>query len=336
MTRRAFLGTTVAAAGVVAGARRATADCPRVGDTFGLLGRGRKIPVIFDTDIGGDIDDTWALCMLLRCPEVDVRLVVSDSGNATYRARILAKMLEVYERADIPVAVGIPPGDEPDNQSDWIEGYALSDYPGIVHEDGVAAIIDTINASADPVTLVCIGAVPNIAAALKRDPGIVNNARFVGMHGSVRRGYGDGSAPAPEANVRTDPAALRAVFAAPWECTVTPLDTCDRVHLTGEKYQQVYRCEKPGPRALIENYRVWKPGWLNGPPPVETRSTTLFDTVAVYLAFSEDLLQMESLPLAVTDDGFTVVDETQRPIRCATDWKDLAAFEDLLVERLIS
>ena len=26
------------------------------------------VPVIFDTDIGSDIDDTWALGLLLRCP----------------------------------------------------------------------------------------------------------------------------------------------------------------------------------------------------------------------------------------------------------------------------
>ncbi|GAG52923.1 unnamed protein product, partial [marine sediment metagenome] len=27
-----------------------------------------SIPVIFDTDIGNDIDDTWALILLLKCP----------------------------------------------------------------------------------------------------------------------------------------------------------------------------------------------------------------------------------------------------------------------------
>ncbi|MBM3497119.1 MAG: nucleoside hydrolase [Armatimonadetes bacterium] len=317
MSRRGFIGTT-AALGGLAGASAAQPRCPTAADTFGLLRQGRRIPVILDTDIGGDIDDTWALCMLLRCPELDVRLVVSDAGNATYRARILAKLLEVYERTDIPVGVGIPPGDERGNQSDWIEGY------------------EAIHASPDPVTLICIGAVPNIAAALARDPSLVNNARFVGMHGSVRRGYGDGSAPAPEANVVNGPAELRAVFAAPWDCTVTPLDTCDRVRLLGEKYQAVRGCEEPGPRALMENYRLWKPGWIQGGPPVETASTTLFDTVAVYLAFTEDLLVMEDLALRVTDDGYTVVDETQKTVHCAMDWRDLGAFEDLLVERLTS
>jgi len=34
----------------------------------------KKIPVILDTDIGEDIDDTWALGLLLKCPEFDVKL----------------------------------------------------------------------------------------------------------------------------------------------------------------------------------------------------------------------------------------------------------------------
>lgn len=41
-------------------------------------------------------------------------------------------------------------------------------------------------------------------------------------------------------------------------------------------------------------------------------------------------------PVRVTDDGMTAVDGSCRPIHCAMSWKDLAAFEDLLVERLVS
>ena len=37
-----------------------------------------KIPVILDTDIGSDIDDTWALAMMLKSPELDVKLIVTD------------------------------------------------------------------------------------------------------------------------------------------------------------------------------------------------------------------------------------------------------------------
>jgi len=303
-------------------------------DTFGLLRQGKKIPVIFDADIGSDIDDTWALVYLMKCPELDVKLLVTDAGNTIYRARIMAKMMDVFDRRDMPIGVGIRKGNGPGNQSEWIEDYALDDYRGPVHMDGVKAMIDTIHGSPDPVTVIATGGVPTVAEALRRDPTIVRNARFVGMHGSIYRGYGPNSAPVAEANVRTDPQALARVFAAPWQCSITPLDTCDRVVLTGKKYQQVYSCPKPEVRALMENYRIWSPSWISGDLDRTKRSSTLFDLVAVYMAYSEKLLKMKELPLKVTDNGRTVLDPSQRPVRCAIDWVDLAAFEDEIVQRI--
>jgi hypothetical protein len=44
---------------------------------------------------------------------------------------------------------------------------------------------------------------------------------------------------------------------------------------------------------------------------------------------------MEQLGIRVTDDGNTVIDDHAKKIHCAIGWKDLAAFEDLLVERLL-
>ncbi len=306
---------------------------PTHSDTFGLLKQGKKIPVIFDSDIGSDIDDTWALVYLMKCPELDVKLLVTDAGNTIYRARIMAKMMDVFGRTDMPIGLGLKPGNKPTNQRKWIEDYPLSRYPGPIHKDGVQAIIDTIHASPEPVTVVATGGVPNIAAALRRDPTLVYNARFVGMHGSIYRGYGPNSKPAAEANVKTDPAALAAVFAAPWECSITPLDTCDRVRLAGKRYARVYRCQRPEVRALMENYKIWAPKWI-GALDRTKRSSTLFDVVAVYMAFSEKLLKMKTLPLQVTDKGMTVIDPSKRPIRCAIDWLDLAAFENEFVARL--
>ncbi len=333
------LGAALVASGAVWGEDHLAADepegvkVPTHEDTFGLLKQGKKIPVIFDSDIGGDIDDTWALVFLMKCPELDVKLLVSDAGNTIYRARLMAKMMDVFQRGDMPIGMGIKQGDEPSNQSQWIGDFQLSQYRGPIHKDGVQAMIDTIHASSDPVTVIATGGVPTVAAALQRDPTIVRNARFVGMHGSIYRGYGDGSQPAAEANVRTAPKALATVFAAPWECSITPLDTCDRVVLRGEKFQKVYGCQKPEVKALMANYMAWRAGWV---PPFDRskRSTTLFDTVAVYMAFSEDLLQMKDLPIKVTEGGMTVVDPSKRTVRCAIDWNDLAAFENLLVERI--
>ena len=74
--------------------------------------------------------------------------------------------------------------------------------------------------------------------------------------------------------------------------------------------------------------------------PVEIRSDGtlirdyiyILDAVGAYLFLAE---KMEKLPIIVTDDGFTKINENGKEINCATEWKDLGAFEDLLVERLI-
>jgi len=295
----------------------------------------QRIPVILDTDIGGDIDDTWALALLLKCPELDVKLVVTCTGDTTYRARVAARMLEVAGRADVPVGVGIPLETAVSPQAPWVAGYDLSSYPGPVYGDGVGAMVDVIMRSPEPVTLIGIGPLPNVAAALAREPEIARRARFVGMHGSIRRGYGGSEEPSREYNVAQYTQACRAVFTASWDVTITSLDTCGLVRLAGDKYRAVHECEDPLVQAVIENYRTWaqRCEWARG-SDTGVQSSVLFDTVAVYLAFSEGLLVMEDLGIRITDDGYTVVDDSAKVVHCATDWRDLPAFEDLLVQRL--
>ncbi len=60
------------------------------------------IPVILDTDIGDDIDDTWALAMLLGMPQLDLKLVVTDYGNTSERTRLVAKILQRAGRSMLP------------------------------------------------------------------------------------------------------------------------------------------------------------------------------------------------------------------------------------------
>ncbi|MFZ0827154.1 MAG: nucleoside hydrolase [Verrucomicrobiia bacterium] len=294
------------------------------------------IPVILDTDIGDDIDDTWALALLLKSPELDLKLVVGDYGEAPYRARLLAKLLERAGRSDVPVGLGldiVPRGDG--RQAAWVKDYDLKSYPGKVHTNGVQAIIDTIMNSTQTVTLICIGPVPNIAEALKREPRIAQHARFVGMQGSVRVGYNGAKQPQAEWNVKADPKALQQVFAAPWDITITPLDTCGLVTLTGDKYRRVRDSTDRNVADLITNYRIWLVNQPALPADMaDQRSSTLFDPVAVYLAIGPDLCVMEKLNLRITDDGFTVIDPQGRQVNAATSWKNLGAYEDFLVERL--
>jgi len=298
----------------------------------------RRVPVILDTDIGDDIDDTWALAMLLRSPGLDVRLVTTDYGNTVYRAKIVARLLEIAGRTDIPIGIGVKENDREGGQAEWVKDYDLSRYPGVVHEDGVQALVDTVMGSKDDITLIAIGPPPGIRKALEREPRIAGRLRLAGMYGSLRRGYGGKPAPDAEWNVRADVPAARALLGAPWrEAILTPLDTCGLVQLDGERYARVRDSKDPLLRALVDNYRLWcrSQEWCaKDAEHVAAKSSTLFDTVAVYLASARDLVNTEPIGVRVTDEGMTVPDGSGRPWTWATEWRSLEDFEDLLVERL--
>ncbi len=194
-TRRQFLGQISLVAGGAA-----------LAGTHSLLSApvpGGKTPVILTTDIGDDIDDTWALGLLLKSPELDLKLVVGDYGKREYRAKLLAKFLDTAGRSDVPVGMGVdvePKGDGP--QAAWIKDFKLSSYRGRVYEDGIGRMIETIMNSPEPVTLIAIGPMPNVAAALSREPRIATKARLVGMYGSVYRGYDGSKTVSAEWNVK--------------------------------------------------------------------------------------------------------------------------------------
>jgi inosine-uridine nucleoside N-ribohydrolase len=208
-----------------------------------------------------------------------------------------------------------------------------------VYQDGIAAMIDVIEKSPVPVTVVGIGPVNSLALALQRAPDIAAKCRFVGMYGSFDVGYGGGK-PSAETNVRVNPAGLRTVLAAPWrDILLTPLDTCGSVGLSGERYHAIW-CSTADPmlRALISSYCVFAPAqnWMRC-DYFTTRSTTLFDCVAVYLAYSESLVETKTVTFDVTDDGYTR-ESANGPYRAriALSWKDKDAFEAQLAQRLLA
>ena len=101
-----------------------------------------------------------------------MKLVVSDTGDTQYRSKIIARMLEVAHRTDIPVGVGIRQATHggPGRMGGQ---YDLARYPGKVFQDGVDAIMrPSWNARAGQADL--HRRLPNIKAALsgaRRSPG---------------------------------------------------------------------------------------------------------------------------------------------------------------------
>jgi inosine-uridine nucleoside N-ribohydrolase len=160
------------------------------------------IPIIFDTDIGNDVDDTWAIAMALNCPELELRYVLTAGpGCHDDRAKLVAKLLDAAGVTGVPIGKGCDneaakAGNqafegEPDlAQSPWVTDYDLAAYSGAVHEDGVGELIRMVMASPEPLTLIAIGPLGNIGEALLREPRIAQKLHFVGMHGAVYTGYG--------------------------------------------------------------------------------------------------------------------------------------------------
>lgn len=297
----------------------------------------KKIPVVLDTDIGMDIDDTWALGLLLKCPELDVKLITTTSDDTTVKTKLVAKFLEISGRTDIPIGIGTPDSRKKGPLYSWIKDYELSRYPGNVHENGVEILCSIIMDSPEPITLIAIGPLGNVATALKMNPKITENARYVGMQGSVRIGYAGSPSPHPEYNIIRNIQACREVFQASWEKTITPLDTCGNIVLSGENFDRIMNCNNTIVNLIKENFGIWvKKRRRTKLMEEEHKTSILFDTVAIYLGFSEELLNIEELKIEVTEKGLTRISEKGNNIRCATSWKDEQVFKNFIVNRLIN
>ena len=53
------------------------------------------------------------------------------------------------------------------------------------------------------------------------------------------------------------------------------------------------------------------------------------------LPFADDLLEIETLPIVITPDGKTLVDDSGEPVHCAMNWRNKDAFLDLVTQQLI-
>jgi inosine-uridine nucleoside N-ribohydrolase len=316
------------------------ARASRAAEAVGDSPTGTPIPVILDTDIGDDIDDTWALVMLLKNPRLDLKLVTTTNGKAEYRARIIAKLLTIAGRTDVAIGLGNGPhtGTASNKEDGWIADFPLAAYQGKVLADGAETIVDTIRQSPREMTIIAIGPLQTLEAALRRDPSIAGKANLVGMQGSLRLGYGESATPVAEYNVQQAPAAAQKVLGAAWRSiAITPLDTCGvrAMTISGKRYEMLRGSDDKLVQALLESYRIW-----NHSPTADaiTGSTTLFDTVAVYLADTQhhDAIELETLPVLVVSDGKTVISERGRRMEVGTRWKSVEAYRDYLVRVLLS
>jgi inosine-uridine nucleoside N-ribohydrolase len=280
--------------------------------------------VILDTDIGDDIDDAFALALVLKSPELKLLGVTTEFGDTEMRARLVDRYLEAVGRGDIPVRAGVAtPAKGPLSQAAYAEA-----APNRKHADGVTFILEQIRAHPGQITLIGIGPLFNVQAAIKRDPATFKKLkRAVLMGGSVYRGYGAVNAPPiPEWNILNDPDGLKALLGSGVPVFMMPLDST-QVPFDQKAQAAIFSHGSPLTDQLTLLYHEWS-------GTGEWKTPTLFDPVAVTYAIRPDLCPATPMRIEVDAKGNT------QPVAGAPNAQvclksDEQGFLGLLVGRLI-
>jgi purine nucleosidase len=256
--------------------------------------QGVVAKVIFDTDIGDDIDDAYALGLLLRSPEVQVVGVTTAFEDTHLRARLVTRFLKAAGRGDVPVYEGPKtPGKPHFTQEKWAEGLPDRSYP-----DAIAFVLETIRKNPGEITLVAVAPMTNVGALIAKDPATFRKLkRVVLMGGSIERGYGGKKEPEAEWNILNDVASAKALFGSGVPLYVMPLDSTE-IPLGTERQAELFAKKTGMTEALRELTAEWSAA-------SDHRSPTLFDVVAAAYVVRQDVCPMVAMRIEVDDKGFT-------------------------------
>jgi purine nucleosidase len=253
--------------------------------------------IIIDTDIGDDIDDAFALALALRSPELQILGVTATFGDTETRAKLLDRFLGEVGRADLPVAAGAPSAPKtPFTQRRYAEG---GHFAKPTHPDAVAFLLEQIRRYPGQITLVAIGPLLNVGAAIDKDPATFRKLkRIVIMGGSIRRGYGDlGYAPPhgpdPEWNILNDIPSAQKLFASSVPLFVMPLDST-QLKMDEVKRAFLFSQGTPVTDALTLLYHQWG-----------QETPTLFDPMTIAYLVNPALCPVQPMHIRVDDKGFT-------------------------------
>src|SRR4051794_3816150 len=180
-----------------------------------------RVSVLFDTDIGSNIDDALALAYLLRQPQCNLLGVTTVSGPVERRAACAAAICRAAGRAEVPIPCGAsPPLMFGPGQPDVPHFHALAASERVEIDPAPVAVEflrNAIRASREPVVLLSTGPLTNVALLFALDPEIPATLRgFVSMAGV----FGPHERQT-ETNCRADPTAAAAVFRM-WEHAPSP------------------------------------------------------------------------------------------------------------------
>ena len=191
--------------------------------------------VVFDTDIG--IDDALALLFLHFSPDVELQAIVSGFGNASVDATT-RNALFIKDKFGItaPVYRGAATAMGPalfDGYPDFVHGsnglgnIAIGEVRSTEESlAGAAAIVECARRRPGEVSIVAVGRLTNVAAALELCPELPELvAELVVMGGVFGFNEHRGNvSPVAEANIAGDPQAADRVFTSGLRTTIVGLD----------------------------------------------------------------------------------------------------------------
>ena len=194
-------------------------------------------PVIFDTDIGTDVDDILALVLLAKAPELRLIGVTTVYGDTLLRARIAQVTCDLLQRKEISVV----PGEAQTlagRQIFWagLEGYGVPGLDKVKISESMGAVqylIENTEHYENQLEILATGPLTNIASAIAKSPKALSRIKHLYLMGGAfwMDRY--------EHNIRCDPEAAQIVFASGLPITAIGLDLTLRVRLDKKDVQKI-------------------------------------------------------------------------------------------------
>lgn len=196
----------------------------------------KKKPVIIDTDPGDD--DAASMLWVLASGRFDVKAITVTNGNVGVEWCVInaLRTLEVCNRQDIPVYRGAyRPLVRPSIDASWIhgkDGFGDRGFPMPATKPGkgyaAAELVRIAKESEEPVTILALGPLTNVAMAILLDPDFENHVKEVLFMGGTFKVSGNQS-PRASYNVMVDPEAAKVVYNSRIPVVQLGLDVCDAV-----------------------------------------------------------------------------------------------------------
>jgi pyrimidine-specific ribonucleoside hydrolase len=268
--------------------------------------RTDAVPVVLD--YSPTQSDIGALLYLAAHPEVDLLAVtLPGTGEADCEpgARSTRQLLAIAGSPDVPVGCG---RDEPlkghrDWPAEWrteanklprVQVSGIEPQPML---DAEAVLADVLREADDPVTIVAVGPLTNVAATLTSHPELTARInRIVVMGGAVDVSGNVPDTPSAEWNLYVDPEAARIVVESGVPILLVPLDATDDVPFSREVVLRLSLLESPTGRA--EYQRLSAQTWFDG--------AFMWDELTAVATMRPETVTIEHRRIVVDADGATL------------------------------